>query len=73
VAALADPELEQIADAMQGIRGGRHTALYGDEDELQADDLEKASALVARLLDEVYRWLTSTRPSLASRLGAVRR
>lgn len=71
VSALADGRLEQIADALQGIRGGRHAALYGDEDELEADDLEKASALVRDMLREVHGWLVSTRPSLSSRLAGL--
>jgi len=71
VAALAGAELEQIADALQGIRGGRHSALYGDEDELEAEDLEKASALVRNMLREVHRWLISARPALSPRLTGL--
>lgn len=70
VGALGDDELERSADAMQGIRGGRHTALYGDEDDLQPGDLEKARRAVAQLLREIHRWLITSRPALAGRLGA---
>lgn len=68
VGALGDAELERIADAMQSARGSRHTALYGD-DELELEDLENARRLVAALLQEVYRWLDSSRPTLEGRLG----
>lgn len=69
VAALGDQELQRIADAVQNIRGGRHTALYGDEEELEPDDLDAARMHVAALLGEVRQWLVSTRPLLADRLG----
>jgi hypothetical protein len=68
LAALGGPELEGIADSMQGIRGGRHTALYGDEEELDTRDLENARAIVAELLKEVHAALISSRPSLSGRL-----
>lgn len=68
VAALGDETLERIADSIQGIRGGRHTALYGDEAELEPEDLEAARSLVTQLLPEVHRWIIASRPSLAERL-----
>lgn len=55
---------------MQGIRGGRHTALYGDEEELEPNDLEHARDLVRRLLDEVHRFLVEQRAALAGRLAS---
>lgn len=68
VAALGDDAIEQVADAMQGIRGGRHTALYGAEEELEVEDLESARGHVARLLLEIHRWITAARPTLRKRL-----
>jgi hypothetical protein len=69
-AALGDPELERIADVMQTIRGGRHTALYGDVEGLELEDLEFAREHVRRFLLHVRRWLATSRPVLAGRLGA---
>lgn len=66
--ALGDDALEAISDAMQNIRGGRHTALYGDEEELEPEDLEHAREQVARLLRAIHGWLLADRPGLASRL-----
>lgn len=71
LAALDGPELERLADTMQNVRGGRHTALYGDEEELDAHDLENARAIVVALLTAVHRALMSLRPSLAGRLAAA--
>lgn len=68
--ALGDATLEAIADAMQNIRGGRHTALYGDEEELEPEDLEHAREQVARFLHAIHDWLLRERPGLASRLTA---
>lgn len=68
VAALGDGSLEQVADAMQSIRGGRHTALYGDEEELDPDDLDAARGHVARLLVVIHRWIAAARPALGERL-----
>jgi hypothetical protein len=68
--ALGDEELERAADAMQGLRGGRHIAMYGDEEELEPEDLENARRQVARLLQQVHRWLKTSRPALADRLAA---
>ena len=68
--ALGDAELQRSADAMQNIRGGRHTALYGDEEELDEDDLTGARRNATALLDAVHRVIASTRPSLAKRLAA---
>jgi hypothetical protein len=69
-AGLGDSQLERIADLMQGIRGGRHTALYGDDEELDPDDLEKARGHVSQLLRESHRWLIAERPGLAAQLRA---
>ncbi len=55
---------------MQNIRGGRHTALYGDEEELDEDDLTGARRNATALLDAVHRRIVSTRPALAKRLAA---
>lgn len=66
--ALGDDELERIADAIQNVRGGRHTALYGDDEELEPEDLAAAREAVTRLLAAVLRWLVQARPSLAGRL-----
>lgn len=68
LAALGGPEVERLADTMQNVRGGRHTALYGDEEELDARDLATARAVVAALLDEVHGALLTSRPSLAGHL-----
>jgi hypothetical protein len=68
--ALGDVALEAVAEAMQSIRGGRHAALYGDDEELEPEDLERARTQVSRLLREVHRWLINERPGLADRLGA---
>ncbi len=68
--ALGDAELQRSADSMQNIRGGRHTALYGDEEELDEDDLTGARRNATALLDAVHRRIASTRPSLAKRLAA---
>lgn len=67
-AALGDEALEQAAEAMQAIRGSRHTALYGDEEELDLDDLLTARGHVGRLLTEIHRWIVVTRPPLGERL-----
>jgi hypothetical protein len=64
LAAIGDDDLESLADSMQGIRGGRHAALYGEEEELEPDDVEKARRTVSGLLDHVHRWLRLTRPDL---------
>lgn len=66
--ALEDDELERIADAIQNVRGGRHTALYGDDEELEPEDLAAAREAVTRLLAAVLRWLAQARPALAGRL-----
>jgi hypothetical protein len=71
VAALGDDALERIADAMQNVRGGRHTALYGDDEELEPEDLDAARRHVAGLLAAVRDWLVRSRPSLAGRLGPI--
>jgi hypothetical protein len=70
VRTLGDPALEAIADAMQNLRGGRHTALYGDEEELEAEDLEHARNDVSQLLRAIHGWLIIRRPSLTGRLPA---
>lgn len=70
VAALGDDELERIADAIQAIRGGRHTALYRDDEELEPQDLMSARNQVSRLLWTVHHWLGINRPSLADRIKA---
>ena len=62
--ALGGDELERLADLMQGIRGGRRTALYGDDQELEPEDLEKARRDVYTLLGEVHRTLADRRPAL---------
>jgi hypothetical protein len=41
--AVGDDEVARIADILQNIRGGRHTALYGDDDEVEPGDVESAS------------------------------
>ena len=64
VAALGDEEMERAADTLQNIRGGRHTALYGDEEELETKDLDNARGHVSRLLHLVHAALTVTRPNL---------
>lgn len=69
--ALGDHEMERITDALQSIRGGRHMALYGDEEELEPEDLESARTHVSSLLREVHRWLIAARPALASRIAAA--
>ena len=69
VGALGDETLERCADALQGIRGGRHAALYGDDDELEAEDLAEARLAVSRLLIEVHRWIETGRPTLKDRLA----
>jgi hypothetical protein len=62
VSALGDPELERAADTLQNIRGGRHTALYGDDEELEPADLENARSHVLHLLRLVHASLA--RPAL---------
>ena len=71
VASFGDADLERIADAMQNIRGGRHAALYGDEEELEPQDLRAAREEVARLLVAAREWIGLNRPSLAPRLGSA--
>ncbi|HKP74377.1 MAG TPA: hypothetical protein VJT67_02485 [Longimicrobiaceae bacterium] len=68
LAALGGGELERLADALQDMRGGRHTALYGDPEELDDEDLASARKNVSRLLAEVHAWLSYTRPSLQAQL-----
>lgn len=72
LAALSDGELARLANVMQGIRGGRHTALYGDEEELDTEELGSARMHVQQLLREVHRWLGERRPPLASGLAPPR-
>ena len=67
--ALGGDALERNADAMQNIRGGRHTALYGDEEELEPEDLDHARTQVSQLLNAIHQWLLSERPGLAGRLS----
>lgn len=67
--ALGDPALESVADAMQSIRGGRHTALYGDEEELEPEDLDHARKQVSLLLRAIHDWLLRERQGLTSRLA----
>lgn len=62
--AVGDEEIERLADVMQAVRGGRHAALYGEEEEIEPDDVEKARHAVAELLEHVHRWLRRTRPDL---------
>jgi hypothetical protein len=69
--ALGDDELERVADTLQNIRGGRHAALYGDEEELEPADLENARNHVSQLLQLVHRSLISMRPALASALAQL--
>ncbi|HEX8903830.1 MAG TPA: hypothetical protein VF771_03255, partial [Longimicrobiaceae bacterium] len=64
--ALGDEEMERITDVLQNIRGGRHTALYGDDEELEPGDLERARAHVSALLQAARRWLISARPALGN-------
>ena len=68
VAALGDDALERIADAIQNVRGGRHAALYGDDEELEPDDLAAAREHVSLFLAAGLHWLTQVRPSLTDRL-----
>lgn len=72
VGALGDDELERMADTLQNIRGGRHTALYGDEEELEPADLANARSHVAAFLHRVHRSLIDARPSLATLLASPR-
>jgi len=62
--AVGDDAVERLADAMQGVRGGRHAALYGEEEEIEPGDVEKARRTVSELLEHVHRWLRRTRPDL---------
>jgi hypothetical protein len=68
VGALGDPQLERIADAIQTIRGGRHTALYGDEDELEPEDLARARSVVLPFLRTIHDALETGRPDLIGRI-----
>jgi hypothetical protein len=70
-AALGDAELERSADRMQNIRGGRHMALYGDVEGLEVEDLEDARGHVRQFLVHARRWLVTSRPVLADRLGSL--
>jgi hypothetical protein len=72
VGALGGDELERLADTLQNIRGGRHTALYGDEEELEPADLENARSHVSQFLRLVHHFLIDARPALASRLALPR-
>jgi hypothetical protein len=65
VGALGDAELERAADILQNIRGGRHTALYGDEEELELADLENARMHVSQFLQLVRHALIQSRRALA--------
>lgn len=67
-AALGDEMVERGADMLQDIRGDRHLALYGADDELDPEELDRARARVGKFLGSVYDWLIAQRPSLASRL-----
>ena len=66
--ALGDDELMRVADELQNIRGERHLALYGDDEELDLQDLANARAHVRSFLHEVHRWLTTARPDLGRRV-----
>jgi hypothetical protein len=69
-ALLGDAELERISDRMQGIRGDRHAALYGDEEAIEPDDLDRARMAVRELLAHTHRWIAAARPSILARLPA---
>ncbi len=71
IGGLGDETIERLGDTLQNIRGGRHTALYGDEDELSPDDLENARRHVSQLLDEAHRRLTTKRRGIAARVGPL--
>jgi hypothetical protein len=70
--ALGDEAMERVADTLQNVRGGRHAALYGDEEELEPDDLQDARSHVSQLLGLVHGALIATRPALSSRLAPPR-
>ncbi len=70
VGALGDDLLERISDGMQSVRGGRHAALYGDEDDLEPEDLARAMVHAGQLLEAVHRWLRETRPNLGDLIAA---
>ena len=67
-AALGDEALERGADLLQDIRGDRHLALYGADDELDPEELDRARARVGEFLASVHGWLVAQRPVLAQRL-----
>lgn len=70
VAALAEEEMERLADGLQALRGGRHAALYSDEEEVLLEDLERARESVGRFLVAVHTHLGTDRADLALRLKA---
>jgi hypothetical protein len=65
-AALGDEELQRAADTLQNVRGGRHVALYGSDDELEPEDLDAARVHVQEFLRVTHRWLSGLRPELAA-------
>jgi hypothetical protein len=67
-AALGDETIERGADMLQDIRGDRHLALYGADDELDPEELGRARARVGEFLGSVHGWLAAQRPALTSRL-----
>jgi HEPN domain len=69
IGGLGDETLERLGDTLQNIRGGRHTALYGDDEELSPEDLESARHHVSQLLVVAHRRLTTARPGIAARAG----
>lgn len=66
--ALGDDEMERLADALQGVRGDRHRALYGDEDELEEVEVEEAGRLVGEFLSSAHGWIVLRRVELEGRL-----
>ncbi len=71
--ALGDRHLERLSDALQELRGERHRALYGDEDDLEEAEIEAAGRLVAEFLAAVHGWLVAQRAGLAGALGVAPR
>ncbi|HEV2150107.1 MAG TPA: hypothetical protein VGR37_22105 [Longimicrobiaceae bacterium] len=62
VSALGIADVSALADEMQGLRLGRHDALYDWAGEVEEGSLRRLREVSAGLLDAGSRWLAGQRP-----------
>ncbi len=64
VAALDIAGVPELAEEMQGLRLGRHDALYDWESEVDVDALVRLREVASALLDSGSGWLSERRPDV---------